>query len=277
MGRRFIAWRAAQIAPGQTTVISCAPVLGVVQVSFDDGTTKRTVNANLAGRYLFYWAGSEGRWDFVNMLHDSSARRTKSLNVLDRSATLGASRSTLSRMLNSKENNTADVCGRPWDRTVPRGELASAPHHSSRQVIYSQGSRFSVGSFAEFAIKGTLVPLRQITVVALLISASFVVSGGHRYLRINWASKLCRRYSLHLTSLFNRLHRPANVRRNRGAVGDTYQSMTGNHDRGTHPKNRCNAAGVNRSSLRSSFKIQFTTTLQKSGCSSRKRYYGDDN
>ena len=60
-------WKPAQIDPGQTTIISCPRCSGVVQVSFDDGTTKRIVNANLAGRYLFYWAGSESRWDFVNV------------------------------------------------------------------------------------------------------------------------------------------------------------------------------------------------------------------
>jgi hypothetical protein len=60
-------WITAQIASGQTTVISCSRCSGVVQVSFDDGTTKRTMNANLGGRYLFYWAGSESRWDFVNV------------------------------------------------------------------------------------------------------------------------------------------------------------------------------------------------------------------
>lgn len=60
-------WKAAQIAPGQTTVISCSRCSEIVQVSFDDGTKKRTVNANLAGRYFFYWAGSESRWDFVNV------------------------------------------------------------------------------------------------------------------------------------------------------------------------------------------------------------------
>jgi hypothetical protein len=60
-------WTRAQIASGQTTVISCSRCSGVVQVSFDDGTTKRIVNANLGGRYLFYWAGSESRWDFVNV------------------------------------------------------------------------------------------------------------------------------------------------------------------------------------------------------------------
>lgn len=60
-------WKPTQIAPGQTIVVSCSRCSGVVQVSFDDGTTKRIVNANLAGRYLFYWAGSESRWDFVNV------------------------------------------------------------------------------------------------------------------------------------------------------------------------------------------------------------------
>ncbi|MEY9363579.1 hypothetical protein ABH994_006300 [Bradyrhizobium yuanmingense] len=60
-------WKTAQIAPGQTTIISCPRCSEVVQVSFDDGTTKRMVNANLAGQYVFYWAGSEGRWDFVNV------------------------------------------------------------------------------------------------------------------------------------------------------------------------------------------------------------------